>query len=221
MDDDGDGKIDAADLQCTGAADNDEASYGTGIPGDNQDPFWQDCFFDGNSGAGDDKCRYHTQCLTGEKPLTDPDCIVSQQCLDFCMPNTPNGCDCFGCCSVLLPGGGTKDVRLSPQCTPDAVNDPAKCVPCTKTTQCANDCARCELCIGKPTLPPDCNPGTGGTSGTGGTGGTSGTAGTGGSGGCAIPTCPTGRQACGVECTAACPAGTYCLTGCCVSPPPA
>jgi hypothetical protein len=231
-DDDGDGKIDAADLQCTGAADDDEASYGTGIPGDNQDPKWQDCFFDGDSGAGNDGCRYHTDCLTGAKPATDPDCIVSQQCIDFCMPSVPNGCDCFGCCSVQLPGGGTKDVRLSPECTPATINDTAKCVPCTKSTRCNNDCGRCELCIGKPTIPPDCNTGgTGGTGGRGGTGGTAGTgatggttggmAGTGGTGGsCATPTCPAGVQACGVACLPACPVGKYCLTGCCVIPPP-
>jgi hypothetical protein len=225
IDDDGDGRIDAADLQCTGAADDDEASYGTGIPGDNMDPKWQDCFFDGDSGAGNDGCRYHTDCLTGAKPATDPDCIVSQKCIDFCMPSTPNGCDCFGCCSVQLPGGGTKDVRLGPECTPATINDTSKCMPCTKSTNCNNDCGRCELCIGKPTIPPDCNPGTGGTSGTGGTAGTGGTtAGTSGSGGtgggCPTPTCPAGVQACGVACLPGCPVGRYCLTGCCAIPPP-
>src|SRR6185295_8929281 len=75
-DDDGDGKIDGADLECTGAADNDEGSFATGIPGDNRDPKWQDCFFDGNSGAGDDGCRYSTDCLTGDLPMTDKNCIV-------------------------------------------------------------------------------------------------------------------------------------------------
>ena len=223
VDDDGDGLIDAADPQCTGPADDDERSYGTGIPGDNRDPKWQDCFFDGDSGAGNDGCRYHTDCLSGAKPPTDPDCIVSQRCIDFCMPSTPNGCDCFGCCSVLAPGGGTKDVRLSPDCTPATINDTSKCMPCTKSTRCNNDCARCELCIGKLTLPPDCNTGgtggTGATSGTGGTtGGMSGAGGTGG--GCAIPTCRAGVQPCGVACTPACPVGQYCLTGCCTVPPP-
>jgi hypothetical protein len=99
-------------------------------------------------------------------------------------------------------------------------------VPCIKSTGCNNDCGRCELCIGKTTLPPDCNPGTGGTAGTGGTG-TGGTAGTtggsgggGGTGGCPTPTCGAGIQPCGVACLPGCPAGRYCLTGCCVAPPP-
>jgi len=218
IDDDGDGKVDAADLQCTGAADDDETSYGTGIPGDNVDPKWQDCFFDGDSGAGNDGCRYHTDCLSGAKPANDPDCIVSQQCIDFCMKGTPNGCDCFGCCSVQVSGGTTKDVRLSDQCTPDTINDEAKCVPCTKTTQCNNTCGHCELCIGKTTLPDDCTPtGTGGTGGTG-TGGT-GTGGTGGS--CPTPTCEGGAQPCGTSCLPQCPTGLYCLTGCCTSIGPA
>jgi len=100
------------------------------------------------------------------------------------MPAVPNGCDCFGCCSVQVPGGGTKDVRLGPECTPATINDPDKCMPCRKASNCNNDCARCELCIGKPTLPPDCNTGgTGGTAGTGGAGGRGGTGGTGGTGG--------------------------------------
>ena len=34
--------------------DNDESSFATGIPGDNMDACKQDCFFDGNSGMGDD-----------------------------------------------------------------------------------------------------------------------------------------------------------------------
>src|SRR5690606_26909529 len=68
VDDDGDGKVDGFDEECTGAADDDEGTFATGISGDNVDPKWQDCFFDGNSGAGDDGCRYHTDCLTGDLP---------------------------------------------------------------------------------------------------------------------------------------------------------
>ncbi|HTV23935.1 MAG TPA: hypothetical protein VMG12_34830, partial [Polyangiaceae bacterium] len=66
IDDDGDGTVDGFDIECTGGIDNDEGSFATGIPGDNRDPKWQDCFFDGNSGHGDDRCRYPTACLTGE-----------------------------------------------------------------------------------------------------------------------------------------------------------
>jgi hypothetical protein len=63
QDDDGDGTIDGADVECTGALDDDERTFATGIPGDNKDPKWQDCFFDGNSGAGNDGCNQHTCCL--------------------------------------------------------------------------------------------------------------------------------------------------------------
>ena len=38
--------IDLADPECVGAADNDEATYATGISGDNIDACKQDCFFD-------------------------------------------------------------------------------------------------------------------------------------------------------------------------------
>src|SRR5690606_10852040 len=71
IDDDGDGTIDGFDIECTGAIDDDEGSFATGIPGDNRDPKWQDCFFDGNSGHGDDRCQCPTECLTGELPLDD------------------------------------------------------------------------------------------------------------------------------------------------------
>ncbi len=57
VDDDGDGTVDGFDIECTGAIDDDEGSFATGIPGDNRDPKWQYCFFDGNSGHGDDRCR--------------------------------------------------------------------------------------------------------------------------------------------------------------------
>ena len=52
IDNDGDGKIDYDDPECVGPLDNDESSFATGIPGDNMDACKQDCFFDGNSGAG-------------------------------------------------------------------------------------------------------------------------------------------------------------------------
>ena len=62
IDNDGDGLIDSADPECTGPADNDESSFATGIPGDNMDACKQDCFFDGNSGMGDDGCQWQLEC---------------------------------------------------------------------------------------------------------------------------------------------------------------
>jgi hypothetical protein len=82
-DNDGDGLIDSRDPECTGPLDNDEGSFATGIPGDNVDPKWQDCFFDGNSGGGDDGCRYSTGCLTGELAPTDKNCQVTADRVDL------------------------------------------------------------------------------------------------------------------------------------------
>src|SRR5262245_31118838 len=121
LDDDGDGNVDGFDAECTGGLDDDEGSFATGIPGDNRDPKWQDCFFDGNSGAGDDRCRYPTECLTGELSQADRACAVTEACRTNCQPLAPNGCDCFGCCSVQLPGGGSADVTLTDACSLETI----------------------------------------------------------------------------------------------------
>ncbi|HVR61648.1 MAG TPA: hypothetical protein VMU50_07095, partial [Polyangia bacterium] len=62
IDNDGDGLIDYDDPECVGPLDNDEGSFATGIPGDNVDPCKQDCFFDGNSGMGNDGCDWQLKC---------------------------------------------------------------------------------------------------------------------------------------------------------------
>ena len=38
-------------------------------------------------------------------------------------------------------------------------SDPALCRPCTPAGNCLNTCERCEICLGKPTIPQDCFPG--------------------------------------------------------------
>jgi hypothetical protein len=223
VDNDGDGLVDMADQECIAPADNDEGTFATGIPGDNIDACKQDCFFDGNSGQGDDGCNWELKCDPANpgapKCPYDPNyknCPPqqSQKCLDFCTKLTPNGCDCFGCCTVPLPGGGTKNILLTPTCTLADVNDPAKCPTCTPTASCDNPCEHCELCLGKTELPPDCTPPDAGTGGAGGSGGSGGVGGSGG--GCPTPVCPSGIQPCGLECLPNCPANTYCLTGCCI-----
>jgi hypothetical protein len=227
IDDDNDGFIDYQDPECVGALDNDESSFGTGIPGDNVDPCKQDCFFDGNSGMGDDGCLWQLKC----DPLsTEPKCSYdanyaaqhtnecsvstsqSQQCINFCKRLVPNGCDCFGCCAI--PGGPT--IRLAATCTAAKFNDPTACPPCTQVTQCSNPCGHCEICIGKPTLPPDCF-----TTPDGGTGTDGGTDG----GGPDSSNEPPGTQCDGenpIPCgpgtstpADGCPVGQGCLTGCC------
>lgn len=204
VDDDGDGKSDGFDEECTGALDNDEGTFSTGIPGDNSDPKWQDCFFDGNSGAGDDHCRYHADCLTGVKPASDPDCAVSADCHDFCQARTPNGCDCFGCCSVQLDDSSSVNVFIGESCSLENVDDPASCPRCTPSAACGNTCGECELCPGKSVedLPASCSetPGAGGAGGGGDTPDYS---------------CDAAQTVC--SSTADCPGGNYCSLGCCLA----
>jgi hypothetical protein len=160
VDDDGDGTTDGFDVECTGAIDDDEGTFATGIPGDNVDPKWQDCFFDGNSGAGDDRCRYPTECLTGELGPDDEDCATTQACRDNCQPLTPNGCDCFGCCAVQLPGGPQLNVIIGASCSVEKLGDTEACPRCTPSATCGNECGECELCLGQAAadLPASCTP---------------------------------------------------------------
>jgi len=213
IDDDHDGFIDGFDPECTGPFDNDEATFATGIPGDNIDPIRQDCFFDGNSGAGDDGCEIHTCCLLGA--LTKADCpvgasqynpqdcpppigtgTISQKCIDTCSKLTPPGCDCFGCCKVYDPATMMYvtielNPAISPNCTAQTLSDPTKCLTCTQSTICnGGDCGgtTCVLCPGEPItdLPP----------------------------GCTGATCPNMETTCPAG--TGCPMGTYCSNGCCI-----
>ena len=221
-DNDGDGLIDYFDPECISPADNDERSFATGIPGDNIDACKQDCFFDGNSGMGDDGCLWQLQC---DPQSVEPKCPYSmqyanqhtdtcsvsasqsQRCIDTCRKWVPNGCDCFGCC--VVPGASTP-IRLAATCTAADFGNPMKCPPCTQVTQCSNPCERCEVCLGKPTVPADCTatPDAGTDSGT-----DSGTP-----GGCEGYT-PCGPGTANPD-PLSCPANTFCLTGCCVPSDP-
>jgi hypothetical protein len=178
----------------------------------------QDCFFDGNSGMGNDGCEWQLQCdpkNTNTKCPYDANyaskhataCSAtasqSQKCIDNCRKYVPNGCDCFGCCAVP---GAPNPIRLDPACTAKDFGDPTKCSPCTQVTQCMNPCERCELCVGKDTVPADCGstPPDGGMdaapppdSGTG------------------TPQC-NGYVSCVPGPDAACPMGHSCFTGCCL-----
>ena len=214
-DNDMDGLIDGFDPECTGPADNDEGSFATGIPGDNKDPKWQDCFFDGNSGAGDDGCRYATGCLTGDLEPTDKNCTLAQACIDFCAPLVPNGCDCFGCCTVQTADGKTVDIETASSCSLDKLGDDDACPRCVKSEACGNTCGRCELCPGKTEadLPADCDPSTGtGGAGSTGDGGAS-------TGGGPSYTCDGGEQVCGAGLDP-CLITHYCSLGCCIPKPP-
>jgi hypothetical protein len=152
LDDDGDGRIDGFDPECTGPFDNDEATFATGIPGDNKDAINQDCFFDGDSGAGNDGCNQHVCCLLGahnkaecqadlvglvNNPTQEGNkydvtkcfaplgsAVVPPQCAMVCGPLTPPGCDCFGCCKICDPtSNNCYDIAISPAVSPNCTPD--------------------------------------------------------------------------------------------------
>ncbi len=177
LDDDGDGKIDGADPECTGSLDDDEATFATGIPGDNKDAKNQDCFFDGDSGAGNDGCAMPTCCLfsdpaecpaeAGGPGLPAGGCPeVSDKCLEECTPLVPPGCDCFSCCTICN-GEGCHDVltnpAVAPDCTAERASDPSVCPSCTKVAgcevSCEGDSQDCVLCPGETEndLPATCS----------------------------------------------------------------
>lgn len=232
-DDDDDGLIDSHDRECLGPCDNTEGPALTaGIGGESGGPCKADCYFDFGNGSGNDDCHWDHRCdplsvapdFHPEGPdceydqsmLGDKDCPADQsdECFDFCRPLTPNGCDCFGCCTFPELDGeyvwiGSMDDDKNGTCTFDDILDPSACEPCTPVDDCANDCQRCELCIGKDTVPDDCfeEPDPGDDMGMGGTDGGD------------TPTnpgqCPDGEQACGLAGQPNCPSNYYCVSGCC------
>lgn len=230
MDNDMDTKIDGFDPECSGPADDLEDSFATGIPGDNMDATSQDCFFDGDSGGGNDGCSQHVCCLLRANNVQECAALapnsnydkydknkcyqpwgnvaVPSKCSMNCGPLSPPGCDCFGCCTVCNGGATTcRDIVLnpavSPNCDQNNITDPGP----DGALNTADD--PCKAC----TKNPDC-----GSSTCGGatcilcpgqdpsslpsscTGGA---------------TCPDGYAECEADGSCAV-AGTYCSNGCCV-----
>ena len=203
MDNDGDGKIDLMDPECTGPCDNDESSFQTGIPGDNVD-CKQDCFFDGNSGQGDDGCIWDLRCdpanpgadigcaYTGGNNCNNQPPNQSQDCIDFCTQYVPPGCDCFGCCTVDTPNGPVSIfLNSDPDCALDNLDACQMCTSQADTCGTPCDPDQCELCFGQDMLPP----------------------------GCDMPTCPAGGDPC--QSNSDCPTDYFCYQQCCYPPPPA
>lgn len=209
LDDDGDGYIDAEDPDCLGPCHNTESSYFGNIPGQDGGKCQRDCYFDSDSGAGNDDCHWDRSCdrLEPEPDSCpyDPDSAescdalaeapASEKCLDKCLPLVPNGCDCFGCCEIPGADGpvwlGTK-VDGRPTCDRESVNDPERCRPCTLSTTCFNPCGDCEVCVGRPVPPPNC-------------------------GDSEMPQeCPAYAPiGCGLPGQSGCSVDYYCITGCC------
>jgi hypothetical protein len=220
--------VDSTDLSCLGPCQDNETGLSGQISGQNNAPCKMDCYWDADTGDGNDHCKWDhrcdpllpsaqipkcdtyksdTQLAGGNPPVLCADAMASQElgCWDSTVPTpsgnnycgslTPNGCDCFGCC--LIPGKaqavfvGSQTSGGVDTCTLDTLNDPTKCKPCTQVPSCTNTCETCEICVGKPTLPPACT----------------------------CQTCPLGAQLCGGPCGTACAAGEYCKTGCCTPVP--
>ncbi|MBN1654205.1 MAG: hypothetical protein JXA30_10570 [Deltaproteobacteria bacterium] len=249
-DNDGDGLVDSMDPECLGPCDNTEGpalipDVG-GDTGEQCKP--RDCFFDFGNGPGDDDCRWayycdplapKPGCPYDESAIPSTDCPdgQSQKCLDMCLAITPNGCDCFGCCTFPELAGQGEDGQDKyvwigsddePVCTLANVEDEEACPPCTPEGSCLNTCGRCEICVGKTTIPDDCFTNTvetdggvienpdgsvvdvdGGPVPDGATGQDSGQP--------PPPTrCAPDVQPCGLPGDEPCPPAQYCVTGCCV-----
>lgn len=231
-DNDGDGLTDSRDPECLGPCDNTEGpALTTGVGGEGAASCNRDCYFDFGNGHGGQDCRWDTLC----DPLEPDDecaydaaevggmrCPMPQpaNCLPRCRPLTPNGCDCFGCCTfdqlagrsaaeggewVWLGSGVGDGPGGEGTCTFELIDDVDACHPCTPQMECFNDCGPCELCLGRTELPPECMAPDGGYPDGG------------YDGGYPPMRCPAGVQECGLPGEAPCPTDYYCVTGCCVA----
>ena len=223
LDNDGDGLIDAADPECLGPCDNTEDSYYGGLPGQNNAPCKQDCYFDQDTGSGNDGCHFSQKCdslsvAPNYPPSGDAQCaydpatsipgtaatcaeLLAQQsaaCLEACLPLTPNGCDCFGCCELPARSGrfvwiGSTSGGIG-SCDSAHLDDETLCKPCTPVKSCFNECSPCEICAGQTTIDASCTSGS-------------------------EAECPSGERGCGLPGQAGCANLEYCIGGCCVLAP--
>ena len=241
VDNDGDCFVDDEDPDCFGVCDNNESGFSGEIPGQNAAPCKMDCYFDDDSGSGNDDCNWSHSCdpenpqpdnCSCDAPLPpnnlcdanipgyngscdDAFNVQSQQCLDVCGPVVPNGCDCFGCCEVELDDGSTRFIYLGTE------EDLPSCAAVPPGTPCDNvngAVGSCEAAyVDDPVLCHECTQ---------------------------VPAClnPCGNcelcfgqtelppecggipecfgedpQPCGVPGLPDCDPGEFCLTGCCVS----
>jgi hypothetical protein len=159
IDDDGDGRADGFDFECTGAFDDVEADFATGVADESVVAKCQDCYFDVVPGR--DACNRATSCALNGSPSGGTGacrtCEVSDACSDHCARLAPNGCDCFGCCQVYRDGQQLA-ILLRPGCSMDDLSDLARCPRCIPAPDCQNPCDACELCPGRTLadLPPTC-----------------------------------------------------------------
>ena len=163
IDNDGDGKVDMADPDCLGPCDDNESGYDGCISGQNNAPCKADCYFDQDTGSGNDDCYWNHKCdklevspdypPEGKQCAYNPNTTVSGSsqscaqlykkqstaCGNYCGPLTPNGCDCFGCCE--LPAGSGKYVYLG-----STSDDSGKCAMATCDLAHVKDPTKCKPC---------------------------------------------------------------------------
>ncbi len=217
LDNDGDGAIDELDGECLGPCDDAEDAYYAGLHGQNSAACHQDCYFDNDAGPGNDRCDWTSTCdplsvAPNFPPSGDAKCaydsatlsqgsscqdlltVQPQVCEDVCLPLTPNGCDCFGCCELPARSGRFVWIGsdVTPRCDAAHLGDALSCPPCTPVPSCFNRCDPCERCVGGGGVASSCQSGS-------------------------MPACPAGVTAC--DSSNGCGTSGYCLTGCCVDVP--
>ena len=170
VDNDGDCRIDSADDQCLGPCDNNENSFYGGIPGQNNSPCKMDCYFDQDTGSGNDDCYWShevrpargraelsargrrsartTRTPTSRAPATSCAQAFSQRsrrsACDYCGPLDAQRLRLLR----LLRDPGRADHGLARlggrqrrrHARLDNVDDPTLCKPCTQVPACLNTC---------------------------------------------------------------------------------
>jgi hypothetical protein len=242
VDNDGDGLVDSQDPDCLGACQNNESGFTGDIPGQNNAPCKSDCYWDQDTGSGNDSCYWNHSCdpfeqgppaatnpeigcaydhntKVGGAPVppgqNDCDYLLHNQdttCTNFCKPLTPNGCDCFGCCENPYNKGNYVFAGST---------NAAGVGTCTADQATLNDPTKCKPCtpvVGCQNTCGHCQLCFGGVplppDCYGDMAGQPPSTDMAGS----IPPqqCPTGEAACGLPGQAPCDPGFYCITGCCV-----
>ena len=86
LDNDGDGLVDTADPSCLGPCSDNESGYLGNIPGQQNAACKMDCYFDQDSGAGNDDCHWDHRCDDHE---LSPGFYPEASCNYACSSSTP------------------------------------------------------------------------------------------------------------------------------------
>jgi hypothetical protein len=233
IDNDGDCRIDSgADPSCFGPCDNNEVGFKGNIPGQNNAPCKMDCYFDQDTGSGNDDCFWSHACdphsvapnypPSGDNkcayssganiPGTQLTCAQAQQmqslrCWDASPGATPavTGTDY---CGDLVPNGcdcfGCCEIQGLDHAIYLGSEDASGNGSCTPET--LTDPLKCKPCTQVESCRNHCDT-------------------------CEVcigrplppecgcQVCAAGQQLCGAPCGTPCPAGSFCNTGCCVREP--